>query len=33
MHLLVYRHAKQSTVEFYKQIYSVSKASARKQIE
>lgn len=33
MHLLVYRRAKQSTVEFYKQIYSMSKASARKQIE
>lgn len=32
-HLPVYRCVKQSTVEFYKQIYSVSKASARKQIE
>lgn len=31
--LPVYRCAKQSTVEFCKQIYSVSKASVRKQIE
>lgn len=32
-HLLVYRCAKQTTVEFYKQMYCVSKSAVREQIE